>query len=256
MYRLEGKRAIITGAGNGIGRAIATRLAHEGCAIGIFDIDANAADSTARQLRSLGYACHSALGDVSDRDSVKVGMDELIETLNGVDILVNNAGICRLGKLLEMSDDDWYQTFGVNVDGVYHVTRAVVPHLVKQRAGSVINISSWMGKSGVQSYGAYCASKFAIIALTQALACEIGEAGVRVNSVAPGLIVETRMREESEKDRAVQGLSLAADRAKTIPLRRAGLPDDIARVVAFLASDEAAYVTGETINVTGGSWND
>lgn len=256
MYRLEGKRAIVTGAGNGIGRSIATRLAHEGCAVGIFDLDATGADNTARHLRSLGYVCHSSLGDVSNQASVRLGMEELLTALKGVDILVNNAGVCRIGKILDMSDEDWNQTFGVNVDGVYNVSRAVIPHMLKQGAGSVINISSWMGKSGVHSYGAYCASKFAVIALTQALACEIGEQGVRVNSVAPGLIVETRMREESEKDRAAQGLTLAADRAKTIPLRRAGVPDDIARTVAFLASDEAAYITGETINVTGGSWND
>ena len=113
-----------------------------------------------------------------------------------------------------------------------------------------------MGKSGVPSYGAYCASKFAIVALTQALACEVGEHGVRVNAVAPGLIVETRMRDESEVDRARQGLPMAAERAKSIPMRRAGLPDDIAKAVAFLASSEADYITGETLSVTGGSWND
>ena len=256
MYGLQGKRAIITGAGNGIGRSIANRLAKEGCLIGIFEIDAAAADETTRQIRSQGSNCYSILGDVSDQDSVKKGMPELITALGGVDILVNNAGICRIGKILEMPDRDWNQTFGINVDGVYHVSRAVVPDMVRQKSGAVINISSWMGKSGVHSYGAYCASKFAIIALTQALACEVGEDGVRVNAVAPGLILETRMREESEKDRAAQGLSLAADRVKSIPARRAGLPDDIAKAVAFLASTEAAYITGETINVTGGSWND
>lgn len=256
MYGLHGKRAIITGAGNGIGRSIATRLAKEGCSIGIFEIDAAAADETTQQIRSQGSICCSILGDVSDQASVKDGMPKLITALGGVDILVNNAGVCRIGKILDMSDQDWDQTFGINVDGVYHVSRAVVPYMLRQKSGAVINISSWMGKSGVHSYGAYCASKFAIIALTQALACEVGEDGVRVNAVAPGLILETRMREESEKDRATQGLTLAADRVKTIPARRAGVPEDIAKAVAFLASTEAAYITGETVNVTGGSWND
>src|SRR6185503_17619903 len=106
------------------------------------------------------------------------------------------------------------------------------------------------------NYGAYCASKFAVVALTQAFAAEVGEHGVRVNAVAPGLIIETKMRDESEIDRRAQGLPLAADRAKTIPLRRAGLPGDIAKTVAFLASDEAEYITGETVSVTGGLWND
>jgi NAD(P)-dependent dehydrogenase (short-subunit alcohol dehydrogenase family) len=128
--------------------------------------------------------------------------------------------------------------------------------MVARRRGAVINLASWMGKSGVESYGAYCASIFAIVALTQALAREVGEFGVRVNAVGPGLIVETRMREESEVLRAAEGLPPAADRAKSIPLRRAGLPVDIARAVAFLASEEASYITGETMSVTGGSWND
>lgn len=256
MYGLEGKRAIVTGAGTGIGRSIAARLAREGCSIGIFDIDSASADEATRHIRAQGSSCHAVLGDVSDKSSVVAGTTELMNRLGGVDILVNNAGICRIGKILDMPDQDWKQTFGINVDGVYHVSRAVVPHMVRQKAGAVINISSWMGKSGVHSYGAYCASKFAIIALTQALACEVGQDGVRVNAVAPGLILETRMREESEKDRAALGLMPATDRVNSIPARRAGLPDDISKTVAFLASNEADYITGETISVTGGSWND
>ena len=113
-----------------------------------------------------------------------------------------------------------------------------------------------MGKSGVAAYGAYCASKFAVVSLTQSLACEIGEYGVRVNAVAPGLIVDTKMRDESEMKRAQEGLPTAAERAKSIPMRRPGLPVDVANAVLFLASDQAAYITGETISVTGGIWND
>ncbi len=128
--------------------------------------------------------------------------------------------------------------------------------MVERRRGTIVNIASWMGKSGVAAYGAYCASKFAVVSLTQSLALEIGEYGIRVNAVAPGLIVETKMRDESEIQRAAEGLPTAKDRAKTIPLRRAGLPSDIAKTVAFLASDEADYITGETISVTGGIWND
>lgn len=255
MYDLKGKKAIVTGAARGIGLAIATRLAQEGCDVGMFDVDAAAVEHAAGAIRATGATCWTASGDVSSKEDVGAGMSRLITSLGGADILVNNAGICRIGKLLDMADEDWRATFAVNVDGMYHVSRAVVPHMVRQKSGAVVNVSSWMGKSGVHSYGAYCASKFALIALTQALACEVGEDGVRVNAVAPGLIVETRMRDDSEQDRAAQGLPLAADRAKTIPLRRAGLPDDIARTVAFLASAEAAYITGETINVTGGLWN-
>ena len=169
---------------------------------------------------------------------------------------MNNAGICRIGKLLEMEEADWRATFGINVDGLFHVTRKVVPGMVDRRSGAVVNLASWMGKSGVAAYGAYCASKFAVVSLTQSLACEIGEHGVRVNAVAPGLIVRTKMRDESEGLRREQGLPTAEDRAQAIPLRRPGWPEDVAKAVCFLASDEAEYITGETISVTGGLWND
>ena len=144
----------------------------------------------------------------------------------------------------------------MNVDGLFHVTRAVVPGMVERRSGVVVNIASWMGKAGVAQHGAYCASKFAIVALTQTLATEVGEHGVRVNAVAPGLIVGTRMREEAEIDRRAKGLEFAESRARSIPLRRAGAPEDVANTVAFLCSDQAAYVTGETVSITGGLWND
>jgi len=256
MYGLEGRKAIVTGAAHGIGKSIAARLAAEGCDIGIFDRDAKAAQITAEAIALPRRKIVVATGDVSSKVDVDAGVAKLMNELGSVDILVNNAGICPIGKMLDMSEHDWNATFGVNVNGLFHVSRAVVPQMIARHRGSVINLASWMGKSGVGNYGAYCASKFAVIALTQALAAEVGEHGVRVNAVAPGLIVETKMRDESEVDRRAQGLPLAAERAKTIPLRRAGLPGDIAKTVAFLASDEADYITGETVSVTGGLWND
>jgi NAD(P)-dependent dehydrogenase (short-subunit alcohol dehydrogenase family) len=256
MYGLQGRRAIVTGAAHGIGRAIAARLIAEGCDVGIFDRDVESAEAAAKAIAASGRKIAVAGGDVSRKADVDAAIARLAGALGDIDILVNNAGICPIGKMLEMPEADWNATFGVNVNGLFHVSRAVVPGMIARRRGTVVNIASWMGKSGVASYGAYCASKFAIIALTQTLAAEVGEHGIRVNAVAPGLIVETRMRDESEVERRAQGLPTAADRAKGIPLRRAGLPDDIAKTVAFLASDEAAYITGETISVTGGLWND
>lgn len=256
MYGLEGRKAIVTGGAIGIGRAIVTRLLAEGCDVGILDIDANAAAMTAEALARPGRKIATAGGDVAAKASVEAGVGKLVGELGHVDILVNNAGVCPIGKLLEMPEAEWHKVFGVNVDGLFHVSRAVMPQMIVRRSGAVINLASWMGKSGVAAYGAYCASKFAIVALTQALACEVGEHGIRVNAVAPGLIVETRMRDLSEIDRASQGLPMAAERAKSIPLRRAGLPDDIAKAVAYLASSQADYITGETLSVTGGSWND
>jgi 2-hydroxycyclohexanecarboxyl-CoA dehydrogenase len=157
--------------------------------------------------------------------------------------------------LLDMDEADWRALFAVNVDGVFHVSRAIVPHMVERGQGAVVNLSSWMGKSGHPGYGAYCATKFAIIGLTQSLALELGPKGVRANAVAPGLIINTVMRDEAENYMKERGMPVAADRAKSIPLRRSGTPQDIANTVAFLASDEASYMTGEVVNVTGGLWN-
>jgi 2-hydroxycyclohexanecarboxyl-CoA dehydrogenase len=256
MYGLEGRKAIVTGAAHGIGKSIAARLAAEGCDVGILDRDAEAAQRAAAEIARSGRKIVVATGDVSSKADVEAAVGNLMSELVGVDILVNNAGVCPIGEMLDMAERDWHAAFGVNVNGLFYVSRAVVPQMISRRRGSVVNIASWMGKSGVGNYGAYCASKFAIVALTQALAAEVGKHGIRVNAVAPGLIIETRMRDESEIDRRAQGLPLAADRAKTIPLRRAGLPGDIAKTVAFLASDEADYITGETVSVTGGLWND
>ncbi|MCZ8044734.1 MAG: SDR family NAD(P)-dependent oxidoreductase [Beijerinckiaceae bacterium] len=256
MYGLNGRKAIVTGGAHGIGRAIAARLVAEGCEVGIFDLDRAAAQATADALSAEGGRVVAAAGDVSSREDVAAGIGALKAALGPIDILVNNAGICKVGKLLETSEAEWKATFGINVDGLFHVTRQIAPGMVERRSGTIVNIASWMGKSGVAAYGAYCASKFAVVSLTQSLALEIGEYGIRVNAIAPGLIVETRMRDESEIQRAAEGLPTAKDRAKTIPLRRAGLPSDIAKTVAFLASDEADYITGETISVTGGIWND
>lgn len=205
--------------------------------------------------RGKGKAVFAA-GDVSSKEDVEKGIGELMDTLGPIDILVNNAGICKVGKLLETSEDVWHATFGINVDGLFYVTRKVAPQMVERKTGAIINTASWMGKSGVAAYGAYCATKFAVVSLTQTLACEIGEHGVRVNAVGPGLIVDTKMRDESEVLRKQQGLPSAMERAQSIPLRRPGYPDDIANAVAFLASDQASYITGETISVTGGLWND
>jgi 2-hydroxycyclohexanecarboxyl-CoA dehydrogenase len=256
MYALEGRRAIVTGAAHGIGRAIAARLVSEGCQVGIFDQDAAAAQATASAIAGEGRTVRLAIGNVASRAEVETGIASLTSELGSVDILVNNAGVLRSGKLLDISESDWSETFRVNVDGLFHVTRAVVPGMVERRSGVVVNIASWMGKAGVAQHGAYCASKFAIVALTQTLATEVGEHGVRVNAVAPGLIVGTPMRDAAEIDRRAKGLESAESRARSIPLRRAGAPEDVANAVAFLCSDQAAYVTGETVSITGGLWND
>jgi NAD(P)-dependent dehydrogenase (short-subunit alcohol dehydrogenase family) len=252
MEGLGGKRALVTGGGSGIGRSIALKLAREGCDIALIDIDEPAANRVAGEIRALGRQAAAASGDVASAESVRAAVANLAGA--PFDILVNNAGIARLGALLTMPEKDWRETFAVNVDGTFNVSRAVVPGMVERRRGAVVNLASWLGRRGMPPFGAYAASKFAVVAMTQTLALEVAASGVRVNAVCPGLIVDTRMREALEREADRAGLPRAAERAKTIPLGRAGTPEDVAKLVAFLASDEAGYVTGAAYDVTGGLW--
>jgi NAD(P)-dependent dehydrogenase (short-subunit alcohol dehydrogenase family) len=254
MYGLNGRTALITGAAAGIGRRIATRLAEEGCNIGILDIDRVGAEETANQVEGLGSRCLVLPGDVGDRDQVTMAAAKLEKEFGRIDITSNNAAIVTVGPLVDQDIEEWRNVFRINVEGVLNVCQAVVPGMVARKAGRIINTASWFGKIGKPRYGAYSASKFSVIGITQSLAAELALTGVTVNAVCPGTIVGTRMRDEADRRSIEQGLPTARERAGQIPLGRVGVPDDIARVVAFLASDESAYMTGQSINVTGGLW--
>jgi len=254
MQGLAGKRALITGGATGIGRAIALKLAREGCDIALLDIDGGTAEATAAEIRGLGRQASAVAGNVADAASVHAGVIALADAGAAIDILVNNAGIARLGSLLTISETDWRDTFAVNVDGIFNVTRAVVPGMIERRRGAVVNLASWLGRRGHPPFSAYAASKFAIIGMTQSLAPEVAPFGVRVNAVCPGLIAGTPMREALDRASEDAGLTRTAERVKAIPMGRAGTPEDVAKVAAFLASDEAAYVTGAAYDVTGGLW--
>jgi NAD(P)-dependent dehydrogenase (short-subunit alcohol dehydrogenase family) len=251
---LQGKAAIVTGGGAGIGRAIAARLADQGCSIGLIDISAGDLESAGAAIEAAGRPAFSERADVSDEAAVRPAVDRLAERLGRVDILVNCAGILRLGTLAEMDVNDWRDTFRVNVDGVFHTSRAAIPHLRRQGSGRVINISSWLGKSGKAYYGAYCASKAAIISLTETLALELAADAITVNAICPGIIMQTGMRDRAEEDLRKLGLPSAENRVTGIPLGRLGQPDDVAAIAAFLAGEGAGYMTGHTVNVTGGMW--
>jgi NAD(P)-dependent dehydrogenase (short-subunit alcohol dehydrogenase family) len=252
MYDLKGKTAVVTGGASGIGRSICLRLAAEGADVAVFDVNADSAAETAGLAAEHGVEARAFGVDVSSPDSVDAAFAEVRNWRGGVDILVNSAGIIAISTVEETTSEDWRRVFAVNVDGVFHTCRAVVPGMRAQGSGKIINLSSWFGKQGKPNYGAYSASKAAVIGLTQSLAMELASAGVNVNAVCPGTIFETGMRDFADKLSAEKNLSTATERAKAIPVGRVGRPDDIARVVAFLASEEADYMTGQSINVTGG----
>jgi 2-hydroxycyclohexanecarboxyl-CoA dehydrogenase len=254
MPGFTGKRALVTGAAQGIGRAIGLELARQGCDIALIDVDGAAAEATAADITALGRAAAVAVGDVAVAASVRAAVAALEAVGGPCDILINNAGIARLGSLLSISEGDWRDTFAVNVNGIFNVSRTVVPGMVERRRGAVVNLASWLGRRGNPVFAAYAASKFAVIGMTQSLAAEVAPFGVRVNAVCPGIIADTPMRSSLEWAGAAAGLPPTEERAKTIPLGRAGTPDEVAKVVAFLASDAALYVTGAAYDVSGGHW--
>jgi NAD(P)-dependent dehydrogenase (short-subunit alcohol dehydrogenase family) len=253
MTAMAGKTAIVTGGAAGIGRAIAAGLSAAGCAVGLIDVDREALSDAAQSLDAATRATF-AIADVGDEAAVRAAVDKLAGELGGLDILVNCAGILRLGTLEALSARDWRETFSVNVDGVFHASRAAIPHLRARGAARIVNISSWLGKTGRAHFGAYCASKAAIISLTETMALELAADRITVNAICPGIITHTGMRDRAEADARALGLPSAASRMAGIPLGRLGEPEDVAGIAVFLASEAAAYMTGHTINVTGGLW--
>jgi NAD(P)-dependent dehydrogenase (short-subunit alcohol dehydrogenase family) len=250
------KTALVTGAGAGIGRAIALRLARDGYHVAVNDVAPAGAARTAGEIERLGAGVRALplAADVGDSGAVRRMVAEAARQLDGLGLLVNNAGVCRLGLLADFPEADWRATFRVNVDSVFFCCQAVVPDMARRGGGSIINVASWSGKAGMPYFGAYCASKFAVIGLTQALAREMAPQGIRVNAVCPGIVSGTDMRATIDQESRDLGRPTSAERVGSVPLGRLGEVEDVASVVAFLASDEARYMTGQSINVTGGLW--
>ncbi|MGO4387792.1 SDR family NAD(P)-dependent oxidoreductase [Microvirga sp. 2YAF29] len=255
MYEFSGKTAVVTGAAHGIGKAIAQRLIDEGCAVALWDHDKSSLDATVEELRKAGARASAHHVDVSDLAAVKDVFQDTTNALGGVpDIFVNNAGIGQVASILDAAPQDFDRTIQVNVRGVFNCCHTVVPGMVERNSGVIINVASWFGKSGRPMSLAYCASKFALIGMTQSMALDLAKHGIRVNAVCPGTITNTRMRDEADAAAVANGLPPASERVHLIPLGRLGQPEDIAKAVAFLVSDEASYMTGQSINVTGGLW--
>src|SRR6516165_197912 len=247
MYSLSGRVGIVTGAGGGIGREIARRLTREGMVIAVLDRDSAAAEAVAGEIGGLALAA-----DVTSPEQVRRAVDTVLARVQRIDTLVNNAGVAWMGPAMEMPLEALQAMLRVNVEGVFIVSRAVLPHMMARRSGSIVNLASWAGKTGNANFAGYSASKFAVVGLTQALAREMAPHGVRVNAICPGIVVDTAMRTAIEAQQRHYGLPETAEREKSIPLGRVSLPDDVARIAAFLASDEASYITGEAINLSGG----
>ena len=241
---LSSKTAIVTGSGQGIGREIAITLAEQGASIVISDINATTANNTAAEIAARNGKSIAITADVTVKDEVTRLVDQTVSSFGKIDILVNNAGITRDTLLLRMTDTDWDQVLSTNLKGSFLCTQAVLRYMMKQRWGRIINIASVVGLIGNAGQANYAAAKAGLIGLTKATAREAASRGITVNAIAPGFI-DTEMTQKLSDNAKQEFL-------RQIPLGYAGLPKDVADAVAFLASEEARYITGHVLNVDGG----
>jgi len=245
MRLLEGKTAVVTGAARGIGKAIAIRFAQEGCNIAFTDlvIDENAktteAEIAAYGVMVKGYASNAALFE-----DTHIVVNAILNDFGRVDILVNNAGITRDGLMMRMSEQQWDMVINVNLKSAFNFIHALTPVMMKQKSGSIINMSSVVGVHGNAGQANYSASKAGMIGLAKSIARELGSRGIRANAIAPGFIITEMTHKLSEEVRE--------EWAKQIPLKRGGTPEDVANAALFLASDLSSYITGQVIQVDGG----
>ena len=240
------KIAFITGASRGIGRAVALRLAADGWAVAINCVQRlDLAQALAEELNAQGCAAVAAPADVANRAAVTAAIRRAEEALGGpVSLLVNNAGIAEQHQIQDIGDDFWRRIFAVNVDGAFHTIQAVLPAMLHEKAGSIVNISSIWGQRGASCEAAYSATKAALIGLTRSLAMELAPSGIRVNCVAPG-VIRTDMVE-------VLGPRTLAALAEETPMGRLGTPEDVAQAVAFFADSRSSFLTGQVLTADGG----
>jgi len=245
MKLLEGKTAIVTGAARGIGKAIAIKFAQEGANIAFTDleIDDNA-KATEAEIAALGVKVRAYASNAANFEDTHKVVEEIIKEFGRVDILVNNAGITRDGLIMRMSEQQWDMVININLKSAYNFIHALTPVMVKQRSGSIINMSSVVGVSGNAGQANYSASKAGLIGLAKSVADELGSRGIRANAVAPGFIITEMTGQLPEEVRASWN--------EKIPLRRGGTTEDVANVCLFLASDLSSYVSGQVIHCDGG----
>ncbi|HKK62145.1 MAG TPA: 3-oxoacyl-[acyl-carrier-protein] reductase [Bacteroidales bacterium] len=245
MKLLEGKTAIVTGAARGIGKAIALRFAAEGCNVAFTDLEYNeAAQATEKEITAMGVKAKGYASNAAKFEETQQVVDKIVEEFGQVDILVNNAGITKDTLLMRMTEDQWDAVITVNLKSAFNFTKAIQKTMLKQRSGSIINMSSVVGVSGNAGQSNYSASKAGLIGFTKSIAKELGSRGIRSNAIAPGFII-TEMTGALSDDvrKAWEG---------QIPLRRGGTPEDVANTCVYLGSDLSSYVSGQVINVCGG----
>ncbi len=242
--RLKGKVALVTGAAQGIGKAVALLLARNGADVIVSDINLEKAEEAAKEIESIGSRAMAVKMDVANLTDVEQRVGTILEKFGKIDILVNNAGITRDKLILRMTEEDWDLVLNVNLKGTFNCTKAVIRHMAKQRSGKIVSIASVVGEMGNAGQVNYSASKAGVIGLTKTLAREFAQRGINVNAIAPGYI-ETPMTE-------VLAEKVKEELKHLIPMERLGKPEDVAEAVLFLVSEESNYITGHILNVNGG----
>ena len=242
---LENKTAVVTGASRGIGLAVAKKLASQGANIAVLYVgDTTEGENAKKELEELGVKVGLYYCDVSNFEESKSAVDKVIEDFGGIDILVNNAGIVRDKLVIKMGEADFDSVINVNLKGTFNMIKHTYTHFMKKRAGRIVNVSSIVGLQGNAGQANYSASKAGVIGITKSVARELAGRGVTVNAVAPGYIMTDMTNALSDK--------VKEQFTNAIPMKRGGLPEDVANVISFLCSDDASYVTGEVIRVDGG----
>jgi 3-oxoacyl-[acyl-carrier protein] reductase len=242
--KLAGKVALVTGAAQGIGKAVALLLARNGADIVVSDINLEKAEETAKEVQILGRKALAIKVDVAKSDDVDKMVQAILAQFGHIDILINNAGIARDKLILRMTEEDWDAVLNINLKGTFNCTKAVVRHMSKQKSGKIVSIASVVGEMGNAGQGNYAASKAGVIGFTKTVAREFAQRGINVNAIAPGYI-ETPMT-EALPDKVKEDLK------RLIPMDRLGKPEDVAEAVLFLVSESANYITGQVLNVNGG----